>query len=103
MNDEKVKKTYEEDSILFIFIVLFILKLYSNAVERNYRINYDINCRKRYHYINEFTFIVAGIIYLYYVYCNCCEEKINYLTLFANIMSLVIVVIFVYFEIVDDD
>ena len=103
MRDEKLKEIEEEDFIIYIFIALFVLKLYSNKVERKYRIYNDTSCRKRYHYINEITFIVAMLISIYYVYTNLKNNEVNYLAIIANVLSIVGVLIFLYFEIISDD
>lgn len=103
MKEEKIKKIDTEDFIWAVFLVLFLLKIHSNQVEREYRINNDESCRKRYHYINEFTLIAALLIYLYFIFCNCKEEKINGLALLGNILSVVTLVIFIYLELLDDD
>lgn len=103
MKDEKLKKIDEEDFIWEVFLILFILKLHSNQVEREYRINNDKSCRKRYHYINEFTLISALIIYAYFIYCNYKEEESNNLALIGNVLSVIALMIFIYLEAVDDD
>ena len=103
MEDPKLKNVKIEDFLLIIFIILFFLKLHSNKVEKDYRINHNLQNRKKYHDINVFTFIVALIISIYYIYCNCKEEKMNYLLLIANILTLITVIIFIYLEITDDD
>ena len=60
--EDKLKQIDLEDFVLIIFIVLFIMKMWSNLEEREYRIYNDIEKKKRYHYINEFNFIVAFLI-----------------------------------------
>ena len=100
---KKLKEIEEEDIVIFIFIGLFALKLFSNQVERKYRLCNDEDARKLYHYINEFTFIVAIIISGYYVWINLKEEEINHWAIIANVLSIIGVGIFLYFEIVSDD
>lgn len=103
MKDEKLKEIDKEDFIWIIFIILFLFKLYSNNVEREYRINNNMKSRKKYHDINTFTLIVALIISIYYIYCNLKEEETNLVALICNVLSAVIIVVFIYYEITDED
>lgn len=101
--EDKLKQIDLEDFVLIIFIALFIMKMWSNLEEREYRIYNDIEKKKRYHYINEFTFIVAFLIYAYYVYRDYNNEEKNHLVMFANILSLVTLIIFIYLEVTSND
>jgi len=100
--EEKLKNIDEEDFIWFIFIILFILKMYSNKVEREYRINKDENCRKRYHEINEFTYIVAIAIAIYYIYKNWNTDN-RKVSIITNVLSIIGLLIFAYIEITSND
>ncbi len=103
MSDDKLKKIDEEDIVLVIFIGLFLLKLLSNMVEREYRISGRDDKRRMYHYINIFTFIVALIISLYYIYITLGEEEWDYLVLLANVLTVLTIFILIYKEVVSDD
>lgn len=43
------------------------------------------------------------LISIYYVYTNLKNDEINYLAIIANVLSIVGVIIFLYFEIISDD
>lgn len=103
MMDDKLKSIDEEDFIFIVFIVLFLVKMYSNKVEREYRIRNDEKCRKRYHHINEIAFGISIIIYAYIVYSNYKTEDCDKLVLIANGLSLIVLLIFLYLEIICDD
>ena len=103
MSDDKLKKIDEEVIVLVIFIGLFLLKLLSNMVEREYRISGRDDKRRMYHYINIFTFIVALIISLYYIYITLGEEEWDYLVLLANVLTVLTIFILIYKEVVSDD
>ena len=100
--EQKLKDIDEEDIIWLIFIGIFILRIYSNKVEREYRINNKLDCRKKYHKINEFTYIIAIVIALYYIYRNWNTENRN-ISLITNGLSIIVLVIFYYLEETSND
>lgn len=103
MEDDKLKSIDEEDFLFVIFIVLILVKMYSNSVERKYRTNHDEKSRKGYHHVNEIAFGISIVIYIYIVYSNYRDKDTNNLVFLANVLSLVVFIIFMYLEIVCDD
>ena len=105
MNNElesKLKELDEEDLVWFIFIILFIIKMYSNLVERNYRINNSERDRVKYYNLNIFTYVVAIAIALYYIYVNWDDDN-KYITLITNGLSIVGLLIFLFLELNSND
>ena len=105
MNNElesKLKELDEEDLVWFIFIILFIIKMYSNLVERNYRINNNESDRIKYHNLNIFTYVIAIAIALYYIFVNCDDDN-KYITLITNGLSIVGLLIFLFLELNSND
>ena len=100
--EKQLKEIRKEDIIWFIFIILFLLKMYSNEVERDYRINNKESSRKKYHYINEFTYIVAIAIAIYYI-CTNWKSESKHISLITNGLSIIGLLIFVWLEIKSED
>ena len=97
MNNElesKLKELDEEDLVWFIFIILFIIKMYSNLVEKSDRI--------KYHNLNIFTYVIAIAIALYYIYVNWDDDN-KYITLITNGLSIVGLLIFLFLELNSND
>lgn len=105
MNNElesKLKELDEEDLVWFIFIILFIIKMYSNLVERNYRINNNESDRIKYHNLNIFTYVIAIAIALYYIYVDWDDDN-KYITIITNGLSIVGLLIFLFLELNSND
>lgn len=105
MNNElesKLKELDEEDLVWFIFIILFIIKMYSNLIERNYRINNNESDRIKYHNLNIFTYVIAIAIALYYIYVDWDDDN-KYITIITNGLSIVGLLIFLFLELNSND
>jgi len=100
--EKKLKDINEEDFIWFIFIMLFLLKIYSNKIEREYRIKKDEKCRKLYHEINEFTYIIAILIAIYYIYRNWKTQN-RKVSIVTNTLAIISSIIFIYLELTSND
>lgn len=100
--EDKLKELDEEDLVWFIFIILFIIKMYSNLVERNYRINNSESDRVKYHNLNIFTYVIAIAIALYYIYVNW-ESNNKRTSLITNGLSIIGLLIFLFLELNSDD
>ncbi len=100
--EDKLKELDEEDLVWFIFIILFIIKMYSNLVERNYRINNSERDRVKYHNLNIFTYVIAIAIALYYIYVNW-ESDNKRTSLITNGLSIIGLLIFLFLELNSDD
>ena len=105
MNNElesKLKELDEEDLVWFIFIILFIIKMYSNLAERNYRINNNESDRIKYHNLNIFTYVIAIAIALYYIYVDWDDDN-KYITIITNGLSIIGLLIFLFLELNSND
>lgn len=100
--NSQLKDIDKEDVIWIIFILIFVLRMYSNEIERKYRIYKDELCRKRYHYINEFTYIVAIIIAIYCIYDGWNGEHKG-CCIITNSLSIIGLIIFIWLEISCED
>ena len=68
MNEEiinKLKLLKTEDIIWGIYILLIILSLYSNTIERDYLINKNNKSKENYRKINIAIFTILLLIYIY--------------------------------------
>ena len=100
--EKKLKDINEEDLIWCIFIILFIIKIYSNKVERKYRITNSEQYRRMYHNLNHFTYIIAILIAIYYIYRNWNTDN-RKTALITNSLSIIGLVIFIYTELKCED
>ncbi len=57
-----------EDFCWIILMILILLSFYSNNIERDYLISKNTIKKEQYRLLTIFIFIVAELIYLYYVY-----------------------------------
>lgn len=102
----------------FIWIIYFIiigLSMYANTFEKKYFLYNDYNAREKYRKLNTFIFIVAVLIYSYFVVDNYQDvrnlkasdskqkRELTELSFFATCLVLVSGVIFLYIIINDPE
>ena len=100
MND-KFKNLRNEDIIWFIYIFIAIFAIVSNKLERNYYKYKKLSDYKKYKTINIIIFIIAIIIYLYFIKLDLSSQRKNedhYLHLFAATLFFIGGVIYLYLE-----
>lgn len=112
MNDKEIinrlKEIKIEDYIWIIYIIIIILSLYSNELEKRYFINNDLNSRDKYRNITLFIFLILIIIYAYFLYgsyndlkklsINDSDKKKNltYLSFIASLLIFISGLIYIY-------
>jgi len=65
--NERLKELNNEDFIWIVYIGIIILSFYSNNLERDYFINYNLNSRKKYQNILIIIFSILLIVYTYFL------------------------------------
>ena len=111
MNEDIKRRLEQIDTEYLICIIYFIiigLSMYGNTFEKKYFLYNDQEAKEKYRQINTFVFIVAVIIYSYFVYDNYGDlkslnefdsEKTIFLTelsFFATCLVFISGVIFLY-------
>ena len=118
MDDVISKKIHElkiEEGIWIIYLVIIFLSFYSNALERNYFLYNDIECKKKYQEIMIIIFTVLLLIYIYFFYNSYKEiQNINpfdnskknnliYLAFIASLLLVISGILYLYIAISDND
>lgn len=115
MNEKEdlLKKIKAENTVWIIYIILIIICLYGNTLEKNYVLYNDQISKEKYRKITIFIFIVAIIVYLYFFYDSYNDVKnlkptdskrkkeLNKLSLLGSTLILASGLIFLYIAIVD--
>lgn len=112
---ERLKLISIEDVILGIFIILVILSMIANKIERKALIDKDLVDMEKYYYLQIFIFGVVVIINIYFIFNSYSEiihlkeeetdtkKKFAYLSFVASLAALLAGVILLYIAIVDKD
>lgn len=113
--ERRIKQIDTENFIWLIYIFLIGLCLYANTFEKRYFYTNDPKAREKYRQLIIVVFIIAIIIYSYFLYDNykdlksitpCDGQKkknLNELSFFASSIILISGLIFLYIAIVDVD
>lgn len=76
--NERLKNLAIEDFIWYICIILILLSIYGNTLERNYFLTNNEQSKKQYLTLQTIIFSIAVIIYLYYFYDSLTDyQKLN--------------------------
>jgi len=76
--NERLKKLEIEDFIWYICIILILLSIYGNTIERDYFLTNNEKSKKEYLTLQTIIFSIAVIIYLYYFYDSLTDyQKLN--------------------------
>lgn len=114
-NSEITKKLEIENFIWIIYIILILISLYSNSLEKKYYLYNDIESKENYRKINIFVFSVAFIVYFYFFKdsldsflslkdtCNDKKYFFNELNLVASSLILIAGALLVYIALFDED
>lgn len=98
---EKIKELKEENFIWVIYLFISIFAIISNELEKKYYYFKCIKDKRLYHKINLTIFIVALLIYMYYInshYKKLQKKEENLLPLIASILFFIGGLIFLYYE-----
>lgn len=113
--NNKLKQFKIEEFIWIIYIGIIILSFYSNSLERNYFINKDKLCKKKYREIMILIFSGLIIVYLYFLkssiddikklkpYDTEKKKKLVYLSFIGSLLIAISGFIFLYIAYNDDD
>ena len=116
--DELSKKLNQlkiEDFNWVIYIIIIIIRWYSNTLERKYFVYNDLKSRDKYRKLMIFIFSILIIIYLYFLknsfddiknlnYYDTEEKKnLTYLSFIASLLIAISGFIFLYIAIKDED
>ena len=78
--NERLKKLAIEDFIWYICLILILLSIYGNTIERDYFLTNNEKSKKQYLTLQTIIFSIAVIIYLYYFYDSFTDyQKLNIL------------------------
>ena len=114
-NSKIIKNIQAENVAWIIYIVLILLSLYSNYLEKNYYLYNDIKAKEDYRKLNIFIFSVAFIVYFYFFkgsledFLNLENDKnsrkyyFNEINLIASSMILIAGALLVYIAIFDTE
>ncbi len=100
--DEKLKNLRNEDFIWLIYIFVSIFAIISNKLEKRYYLFRSYQDKKMYKYINITIFIIALLIYLYFVSLDLKNKRRTIdskLHLFAALLFFIGGIIYLYLEI----
>ena len=117
MNEKQdlLRKIKAENTVWIIYIVLILICLYGNSLEKNYVLYNDPVSKEKYRKITIFIFTVATLVYLYFFYDNYKDAKnlkatdskkkknLTELSLIGSTLILLSGIIFLYIAIVDTD
>ena len=117
MNDinRRLEQINMEYFIWIIYFIIIGLSMYANSFEKKYFLYNDYHAREKYRKLNTFIFIVAVIIYFYFVVDNYQDvkdlnftdspkkEELTELSFLATCLVFVSGVIFLYIIINDPD
>lgn len=89
--------------ILIVFIVLSVLGIIANELEKGYIFGKNSNGKKWSHYIRISVLLIALLIYIYYLKtrvekCINCKSFLNNLDILASILFILGGIIFLYTE-----
>lgn len=113
--NRRIKQIETENFIWLIYIVLIGLCLYANAYEKKYFCNNDLVSKEKYRNLTIIIFIIAIIIYAYFLYDNYKDLKsitpydsskkknLTELSFLGSSLILISGLIFLYIAIVDID
>lgn len=111
----RLKQINTEYFVWIIYLIIIGLSMYGNSFEKEYFLHNDYSAREKYREINTFVFIIAVIIYSYFVIDNYEDVKelketdtkkkknLTELSFFATCLVLVSGIIFLYIIINDPD
>lgn len=114
-NSKIIKNIQAENVAWIIYIVLILLSLYSNYLEKNYYLYNDIKAKEDYRKLNIFIFSVAFIVYFYFFrgsledFLNLENDKnsrkyyFNEINLIASSLILIAGALLVYIAIFDTE
>ena len=114
-NSKIIKNIQAENVAWIIYIVLILLSLYSNYLEKNYYLYNDIKAKEDYRKLNIFIFSVAFIVYFYFFkgsledFLNLGNDKnsrkyyFNEINLIASSLILIAGALLVYIAIFDTE
>lgn len=102
--NRRLDRLRTEDYIWYIYVFIAVFALISNKYEKSYVVTKKREDFEKYHTINETLFVVALLIYLYFLYANYEQYKekrdsLTWLNLIVSILFIIGGVIALYVEV----
>ena len=97
--EAKLKNLEKENIVWIVYIIISVFAIVSNALEKRYYYFHSLKDKNLYKTINIIIFIVAIIIYLYFISLDVhSKERDHNLHLFAAFLFLIGGIIYLYIE-----